>query len=99
MKWGYSGHCNPEYNPSGTAPMQLSIAGYRETDTNKKWLQEAYGAFEHLPLQGLKPKFEDKASYRITPYGKVLKEVVEKSEVMHPTLLYMKYRYELTAEE
>jgi hypothetical protein len=99
MKWGYNGHCNPDYNPSGTAPMQLGIAGYRETDTNKNWLQQAYGAFEHLPLQGLKPKFEDQASYHITPYGKVLKAVVEKSEVMHPALLYMKYRYELTAEE
>ena len=79
--------------------MQLGIAGYPQTDTNKNWRQQAYGAFEHLPLQGLKPKFEDKASYRITPYGKVLKGVVEKSEVMHPTLLYMKYRYELNAEE
>jgi len=63
MKWMYNGYCNPDYNPTGTAPMQLDIAGYPETDTNKKWLQQAYGAFEHLPLQGLKPTFEDKLQH------------------------------------
>lgn len=99
LRWAYNGNRNRDYNPKGTKPMQLSITGYHETTINKDWLKQAYGAFEHLPLQGMKPVFEDKADYSIMPSGKILKAVVEKSEVMHPQLLFVKYRYELTADE
>lgn len=99
LKWAFDGSIKGEYTPKTQTPTTVSIVGFPQSKINKEWLQEAYGRFEHLPLQNAKPTFEDKAIYTILPYGKIKNGVIERNEIVLPDMLYAKYRYELMAEE
>lgn len=99
IKYFYTLNMRVAYDKEGDRPMEFTITAYPETTINKSWIKETYKGFAHLPLEGMKPEFNDESIYLLASYGKIYHAVVKKSEVMHPTLLYVKYRYDLKADD
>lgn len=94
LEWGYD--LAPSQNG---AEVIVEVKGFPLTRLDKTWIKKAYGAFQNIDLERLRPRLSELGRYVIEQATGRLKEAyLLKEEVADPQLVYAKMEYTLTSE-
>ena len=100
VEWGY------DLNPDTALPAEASVPsvvvevkGYPLTRLDRNWIRTAYGAFQNVDLEQLRPRLAELGKYVIEPRTGRLKEAYFlKEEVADPRFVFSKMEYTLTSQ-